>query len=167
MNKTISEEINIMRGIATLGVIAGHAFSNTKLYPINGAFWVWIFFIISGYLQGYSFFTERYSLDIRGIKRFWINRGLRILPLFWLILILSCMFHYFFKREVFHSFDFLRQFFVLTSNYYLVGPLWSISTEIHFYFLVPFICLLIKKTPESYVVLICLVMTYYLYVFFF
>lgn len=49
----ISRSIDIIRGAAALGVIWGHSMYGLSLpVELNGAFWVWIFLPISGYLVG-------------------------------------------------------------------------------------------------------------------
>lgn len=88
MNKLVSEEIDIIRGTSAIGVIIGHTLYE-NFHVLNGAFWVWIFFSVSGFLQGNSFFDGKYPLNKHGIKTYWKNRILRIVPLFWLILVLG------------------------------------------------------------------------------
>ena len=136
-----------MRGIAALGVIIGHTLY-TKLPVINGAFWVWVFFILSGYLQGHSFFESRYPFDKKGFRRFYVNRALRIIPLFWLILISGYLLRSFFGQSI-APFHFFKELLALTSNIETVGPLWSISAEIKFYIAAPILCFFLTKVPTK------------------
>lgn len=149
MNKIVSEDIDIIRGLAAIGVVVGHTLNGFVSVPLlDGGFWVWIFFVLSGYLQGHSFFSGRYGQDAGGIKGYWINRGLRILPLFWLALALGFSIRFAYEGRMFDG-QMLRQFLALTNNTTLVGPLWSITAEIHLYLLVPFIVWLMSRYRSS------------------
>jgi peptidoglycan/LPS O-acetylase OafA/YrhL len=63
----ISYGIDWLRGFACLGVIYGHSICGFK-YPLelNGAFWVWVFFPISGYLVSKGFINKSYNFNMRG-----------------------------------------------------------------------------------------------------
>lgn len=138
-----------MRGIACLGVIWGHSISeNTVLrisglpIYINGAFWVWIFFSISGYLIAKSFLQQHYSPSYKGYVKFLLNRALRILPLAYLALIIGLIASFIagdVPSSVIKQFLFISHF----NDMSLSGPLWSVATELHFYlfafFLMPII----------------------------
>ena len=118
-----------MRGIACLGVIWGHSISeNTVLrigglpIYINGAFWVWIFFSISGYLIAKSFLQQHYSPSYKGYEKFLFNRALRILPLAYLALIIGLIAS-FIARDVPSSV--IKQFLFIShfNDMSLSGPL--------------------------------------------
>jgi peptidoglycan/LPS O-acetylase OafA/YrhL len=160
MKDITSEEIDILRGIAALGVIAGHSlYVDWKV--INGAFWVWIFFVVSGFLQGYFFFSGRYTLDRKGICRYYFNRLIRIVPLLWLILLIGWATKY----SVDHSIDFVqmfREFFCLTNDYQSVGAVWTIACEMSFYLAVPFLIFAFKK-KQSVFLLMIVVLIFFIY----
>lgn len=138
-----SKEIDTLRGIAVLGVIVGHTLQ-TKFFVIDGAFWVWIFFITSGFLQAYYFRSGRYDLSFYGIKRYFLNRFLRIFPLFWLMLVFKIGLDLLLDHSINWTQVFLN-FFCCTSHYGILGSLWSISTEIQMYVVVPLIVFLMRK----------------------
>ncbi len=101
---------------------------------------VWIFFTLSGYLMGKGFTLGRYSLDEAGMKVFLRNRFLRIASVYYGGLLLLTVFRYpafFLWRNAWILleiciFDFRGDLPVAS-----VGALWSISTEVQFYLLVP------------------------------
>jgi peptidoglycan/LPS O-acetylase OafA/YrhL len=164
MDKAISEDIDIIRGIAALGVIVGHSLYCYKaLRVLDGAFWVWIFFIVSGYLQGSAFFSGRYALNFSGVKKFWINRGLRILPLFWFVLALGFIANFVLGQPLSGS-VIVREFFAATSQYTLVGPFWTIAIEMQFYLLVPLLVFLFKKVPGDLFTVMFFVICYWLHI---
>lgn len=88
-----SRSIDVIHGMAALGVIWGHSIQGSH-YPLklNGAFWVWIFLGISGYLVGKSFTLDRYGLTVGGYMRFAWNRALRIVPLYEIAIFIGLIF---------------------------------------------------------------------------
>ncbi len=131
-----SRAIDVARGLAALGVIWGHAIYNLGIpLELNGAFWVWVFLPISGYLVGRSFTDGGYRLDLAGFGRFLRNRSLRIVPLATLALVIGLTIHL--AAGVAVPDGAWRQFlFVPAGNdMSLVGPLWTVAAEIQFYVL--------------------------------
>jgi peptidoglycan/LPS O-acetylase OafA/YrhL len=106
---------------------------------------VWIFFILSGFLMGKSFFTHRYDISGKGIKKFYLNRMIQIFPIYYLcIFIVSVFIH----PEILKISNLENLFRLLTFtndselNMNINGALWSLSTEIQFYILAPFLVIL-------------------------
>jgi peptidoglycan/LPS O-acetylase OafA/YrhL len=150
----LNKSIDIIRGAAALGVIWGHSISSTSRLPIqlNGAFWVWIFFSISGYLVGRGFIGGSYALSLSGIRCFLTNRALRIIPLAYTALGIGVMVNYINDTKM--PVTTLSQFLFISplNDMSLSGPLWSVATEIQFYlaacFLVPLVCLVFRRGGE-------------------
>lgn len=145
MDKSISKDLDIIRGIAALGVIVAHCLDEKFYFLLNGAYWVWIFFVVSGFLQGYSFITHRYTLDLKGVTRFYLNRALRILPLFWLGVLIGYAIICHSQFKIVPVSQLIKELFTLTNIYETVGPLWSLSAEIHFYLLVPLLMYVLMR----------------------
>lgn len=121
-----------------LCVVFGHDLSWLLLG--SGAGGIWIFFTLSGYLMGKAFWSERYSLSENGVLDFYRNRILRIVPLYlFSTLVLGLLV----RPELFsrNGLETLLRLLTFTfSGYENVGGngvLWSISTEMQFYLLVP------------------------------
>jgi peptidoglycan/LPS O-acetylase OafA/YrhL len=76
----------ILRGLAAISVVVWHLEGYKAEMPsaINtpGRTAVWIFFGISGYVIAYGFVHRRYRLVWPDLRNFFINRFLRIYPLF-------------------------------------------------------------------------------------
>ena len=72
-------------GLAML-VVVGHLWS--QLAPKAGTYAVFSFYMLSGYLMTYVI-REVYGLSFSGMKRFLLNRFLRIYPLYWLVMVMT------------------------------------------------------------------------------
>jgi peptidoglycan/LPS O-acetylase OafA/YrhL len=154
----------VIRGIAAGLVLVGHVtlvvFPARTLPADASAFYrwlapspwagVWIFFTLSGYLMGKGLYTGRYRLESGRIAEFYRNRALRIAPLFFVAVLLVAALK---EREIFQpawlwnladllSFDSGSS---LPIN--LIGALWSVSTEVQFYLLVPLLAWALFSRP--------------------
>ena len=107
---------------------------------------VWIFFVLSGFLMGKAFITKRYSYSSSGILQFYINRILQICPVYYFCIFTLAIFTY---PEIFQPENIKSLIRVATFtndsllNINVDGALWSLSTEIQFYILAPFLVLFI------------------------
>ncbi|MEO1430081.1 MAG: acyltransferase [Cyanobacteria bacterium J06633_8] len=151
-----------LRGFACLMVVTIHCAPPRKsiiyddidlswLMFSHGAIAVWIFFVLSGYLMGKVFYTKRYAVDIAGVIKFWRNRILRIFPLYYFAVLILSIFVY---PEIlkFSSWGYLLRICTFTYHPYISfeavkfnDVFWSLSTEVQFYLLVPFIYSLIQN----------------------
>ena len=125
-----------------------HAEGHKAVFPtaINtpGRAAVWLFFGISGYVIGYGFIHQRYRLIPGDLKDFYLNRVLRIYPLFlslsllgWVTMWLVTGTNPLTLRDV------PAQFFAIQFNqaYLLSGVFWTLGIELHFYLLAPLLVL--------------------------
>ena len=161
-------ELDGLRGIAVLMVLAYHlfhysmmghvwsglgsfAFSATK----NGWEGVDLFFALSGFLITGILLDTR--TDPRYFRNFYARRGLRILPLYYLVLLVIWIGYA-------HSGVFVALGLVYLSNIALMfkipmlnGAIWSLSVEEHFYLIWPqFVYRLRMRTVAMVASLICL-----------
>jgi peptidoglycan/LPS O-acetylase OafA/YrhL len=137
-----SRVIDIARGTAALGVIWGHAiYGFTLPLELNGAFWVWIFLAISGYLVAKSFEPTAYGVSWSGYRHFLWNRALRIVPLAWIALATGQVLELASGQRDSGG-AILRQFlFVPPGNAMtLSAALWTVATEIQFYVVSLIVC---------------------------
>jgi len=152
-----------LRGLACLAVVMFHCiiprkiliyqnYDFTWLFVSDGIIAVWIFFCLSGYLMGKAFYTQRYTIDISGVKQFILNRALRICPLYYFSILILGIFVYPSVLRMENWGDLSRICLFLTAfpiplfaNLNWFNPvLWSLSTEVQFYLLVPFIYSIFK-----------------------
>ncbi|MBA3656689.1 MAG: acyltransferase [Gemmatimonadaceae bacterium] len=146
MLKSVSDDINVVRGVAALGVIWAHSMEPVDpRFSVNGAYWVWIFFVTSGYLQGQSFAGGRYKSSLQGAKTFWRNRARRILPLFWLALTIGTAIRLGILGQSLGVRMVTLEYLGIMPRNPIVGPLWSIAAELHLYIMTPFFCLVLSR----------------------
>ena len=149
--------IDAIRGIAILLVIMTHSFQifdlGSKLNAMfsMGAKGVQMFFVASSFTLFLSF-NHRKNTEERYIRNFFIRRFFRIAPMYYIGI---CFF--FLTKEMQDS----NQLASIISNIFFIhgiNPLWissivpggwSISAEMIFYLLVPFLAIKIKNTNQS------------------
>jgi peptidoglycan/LPS O-acetylase OafA/YrhL len=133
----------IIRGLAAISVVIWHTVGHEAGFPmvnIPGRTAVWIFFGISGYVISYGFLHRRYLLDGPGLKHFYLNRFLRIYPLFLLLSVLGWLTMWAGSgTNPLEWGDLPGQFFGLQFNhaYKLNSVFWTLGLEIQFYAIAP------------------------------
>lgn len=143
---------NFLRGCAALFVLMFHVYLILNLiYPNIKLAWigatpawvgVWIFFMLSGYLIGKAFFLEKYKTDsILDFLNFYLQRAIRILPIYFFIVFLDI---FFVNTNVYvNNFDALRRVLFFSINTSgptaMVGNLWFICSLIFLYLITPFV----------------------------
>ena len=135
-----------LRGIAILVVILAHFGVNRILRPlhisIDGDIGVNIFFVISGFLITTLLLKEKLKHGNISLKRFYIRRVLRILPVAYLFLIVLIILNILFKLEI-QWLDFLASFAFLKNlpikNEPYTAHFWSLAVEVQFYLIFPFL----------------------------
>jgi peptidoglycan/LPS O-acetylase OafA/YrhL len=108
---------------------------------------VWLFFALSGYLL-YLPFARRDYADGGGVdhQRYALNRMLRILPLYYVVLIVFML-----VNEHGGTGGQWLRFATFTESYSgstvraVDGPMWSVAVEIQFYALLPLLAIVINK----------------------
>lgn len=160
------DALHALRGFGCLMVVVIHCAPPRKsiiygdvdlswLMFSHGAIAVWIFFVLSGYLMGKVFYTKRYSVDVAGVIKFWRNRALRIFPLYYFAVLILSIFVY---PEIlkFSSWGYLLRICTFTYHPYISFDVvkfndvfWSLSTEVQFYLIVPFVYSLIQNRLDN------------------
>ncbi len=164
---------DLLRAFAIFCVVHGHGKNLLKGSLFEGFPWIRlphgvdIFFVISGFLIGYSFIVNSNrthgKLTLSKALNFWKRSALRILPNYFLILGINYLLV---KRGILNgSIDNLSiwKFITFTQNlfypfYDFFWESWSLATQEWFYLLFPiFLMLLSKKYKIKYVIpFICL-----------
>tara|TARA_Y100000591_G_C21814867_1_gene690061 strand:+ start:2 stop:1879 length:1878 start_codon:yes stop_codon:yes gene_type:complete len=146
MKLTYRSEIDGLRGLSVLGVLLFHL--KFELFS-GGYLGVDVFIVISGYLIT-SIIFDNLKLEKFNFKVFFLRRAKRLLPSYFVVLLISLFFSYLFllpedllkfSKSLLSSTFFVSNFFFwLTSGYWEEGgfnPLlhtWSLSLEWQFYF---------------------------------
>lgn len=108
---------------------------------------VQVFFVISGYLIVDSFKRQLdFSSEKVILKKFYLNRFFRIIPLWWLLLGIMFILNEISSDVLFYNMSFLFGFISFKGENLPVPPSWSLFVEEIFYLLFPFIFCL---TPLS------------------
>lgn len=173
--KKWSQELEGLRGLASLWVVLGHICILTSFhFPIlsDPAIGVDLFILLSGYLMAKNYVERKEKepwTDGATFKKFWLRRFFRIAPLYYVLLILAIGFGSYFgeARSIIGHFysetqtnssrysdsSFLNVFthltfmfgFLPSFSFNTVLPDWSIGLEMQFYFLFPFIMLAVMR----------------------
>jgi peptidoglycan/LPS O-acetylase OafA/YrhL len=165
-------QLDVVRTLAAFMVIIDHNFFH-RLFPFAryspfGYTGVVIFFVISGYLITYGLLADRQkALALKvGMGKvyqfFFLKRALRILPLYYLIVLLAYLTH----LEPVYSYIEYFLFHVGTVAIFLerdfgrsVGHLWSLNIEEQFYLIWPFVIIIaarFRRQPQVILVAIIL-----------
>ncbi|WP_338767579.1 acyltransferase [Bernardetia sp. ABR2-2B] len=154
------EYIDALRGWAILGVIATHVVAlnssviGTKIddiieaFMISGLYGVQLFFVISAFTVFYSFKRTVSSDAKHAIKAFLIKRLFRIIPVYYIgILLIVITTSSYSLKAVLANMFFIHDFIPQYMN--LVGGGWSIGVEVTFYLCVPIIWKYVNSLDKS------------------
>ena len=163
--------INYLRGLAVGIVLLFHLKVFDNIYFLPGGFLgVDIFFVISGYILTSIFLKNK--INLTQFISFYERRARRILPMYLLVIILTT----FASNEFFTNVNFsntletVKYSLMSISNYYFINNgigygedasnfypllhLWSLSIEMHFYFLLPIILFFTKNDSKFLLILV-------------
>lgn len=150
----------IFRYCLALMVVLAHLWPSLTNW--TGIYGVFGFYIMSGYLMTFVL-TNVYVYSLDGLKRFFINRILRIYPLYIIFLLLSVVVIYFLpeiSRQINPRMllpttlvDWVRNFVIFNLTFEnktrLVPPAWSLNVELFFYIVMALI--LARKQSLVYI----------------
>jgi peptidoglycan/LPS O-acetylase OafA/YrhL len=144
-----NKRLDILRCVAVLAVIMRHSYVSHFLQTIG---WVGVdlFFVLSGFLISGLLFSEFKKRKAISFKRFFIRRGLKIYPAFYVFLILTGTAGYLVFHSVAPATNYLRDiFFVMNYTHGVWDHTWSLGVEEHFYIFLPiFLLLLIRYSSH-------------------
>ena len=155
--------VESLRALAALAVLEGHVYGVSRGYGLSayatyldrlllgGGFGVYLFFALTGYLL-YRPFARRDLASGSGVRlgRYAANRALRILPLYYFVLVVYILAidHGGSATTWWRSLLLLENFFPATLAH-VDGVMWSLVVEVQFYILLPFIAFAIMKVASS------------------
>lgn len=160
-----------IRAIAVILVIIAHWFPVKWVTDVGfGAIGVEIFFVLSGFLISRILLTYRFSYEsIPGLKRwamirnFMIRRALRIIPIYYLLLVVLILIRNFFPNPVYSDFGwyffYLQNILVFKLQAWPGGKLshlWTLAVEEQFYLIWPLILMFTPIRFLRHVLVICL-----------
>lgn len=130
-------KIDFLRGIAILLVLFRHHPFIDNTTVAAGWMGVDLFFVLSGFLVSGLLFNEYKRRDSVNIGRFFLRRGFKIYPLFYVTIVLVIFLKYVNENHWPPIGPVLSELFFLQS--YITGLIpvtWSLAVEEHFYILV-------------------------------
>lgn len=146
--RPVMPELDSVRGIAVAGVVLLHAFYTQyiglqftglprlfMLATLYGWLGVNLFFVLSGFLITGILLDSKQKPQYS--RRFYTRRALRILPAYYLLLILLAVLHQASAAFLGLSFVYLANVTGLFNIFADYPPLWSLAVEEHFYIFWP------------------------------
>jgi peptidoglycan/LPS O-acetylase OafA/YrhL len=135
-----------MRGLAIIIVLLYHLGINRLLRHYDG--WLFgrmgvdIFFVLSGFLVTTLLIKETVATGAISLKKFYVRRILRIVPVAYLFLCVMLVLNYFFHfsislKSFACGFLYLKNLPLTGINDHWTTHLWSVSVEVQFYLLFP------------------------------
>jgi peptidoglycan/LPS O-acetylase OafA/YrhL len=144
-----NKRIDILRFVAVLMVLLHHS-TVSHFFQVWGWVGVDLFFVLSGFLISGLLFSEYKKRHAISFQRFFIRRGLKIYPAFYVFLLITGVA----GHVVFHSVApptlYLNEMFFVM-NYFggVWTHTWSLGVEEHFYILLPiFLSILIRHSSD-------------------
>jgi peptidoglycan/LPS O-acetylase OafA/YrhL len=155
-------ELDGIRGIAILTVLLYHVFAYSMMRGVwtgfphlvqrvmeHGARGVDLFFVLSGFLITGILLDTR--SDPRYFRNFYARRALRILPVYYAVLLAILIFYRHSGNYVLLSFFYLSNIAPILGIAMVNGAMWSLSVEEHYYLLWP---LLVRKLQPQTVAVV-------------
>jgi peptidoglycan/LPS O-acetylase OafA/YrhL len=145
-----NKRLDVLRCVAVLLVM----FSHGGVWPAaarHGWIGVDLFFVLSGFLISGLLFNEYKTRSSISFKRFFIRRGLKIYPAFYLFLFLTGALYYLLFRSLSSRTQYLAEVFFVQNYWHGVWDhTWSLGVEEHFYILLPTVLLLlVRRSPDQ------------------
>ena len=137
VNSSRVPQLDILRAVAVLLVIAHHAH-----WFQPGWIGVDLFFVLSGFLVSGLLFRELRDTNSLAIGRFFVRRGFKIYPAFYslvAVMVLASPRHNYLPEILF------------LQNYssWSIGHTWSLAIEEHFYIVLPLLLVLLWKLKRT------------------
>jgi peptidoglycan/LPS O-acetylase OafA/YrhL len=139
---TRNQPLDVLRGMAVFMVLLCHS-PNANILK-NGWVGVDLFFVLSGFLISGLLFGEIERSGTIDFKRFWIRRGFKIYPSFYVLLSVTALAFLVLSKTV--PKQLLGDAFFLQGYFPHVWEHgWSLAVEEHFYFTLPIVLLLLIR----------------------
>jgi len=149
-----------LRAISIFFVLVSHIFYNSENEDLKilGRVGVEIFFVISGFLITTLLLKEKVLTSKINLKKFYIRRAFRILPVVLLYLLVLSFLNGLFdlgisNRSFVAAIFFVKNLPIPNTGDWYTGHLWSLAIEEQFYLLFPFLIMRLTIPAYKYFVL--------------
>ncbi|WJG10458.1 acyltransferase [Aliiglaciecola sp. LCG003] len=158
---------NGIRALAALTVVFTHIgayrflehhnyISRELIQSFDGSAGVQAFFILSGFLITYLLVKEYHRTGTVSLYNFYLRRTLRIFPLYFLVVFLIGILHFFGSgvtngESILFSIFYIYNFIPKEWYSSVLGHTWSLAVEEHFYLIWPFVFITMAKYPSKLV----------------
>ena len=173
------DSLDVLRGVAILLVLFRHLPGNDASAPVSfiqsiGWTGVDLFFVLSGFLISGLLFTEFYKTGTLDVKRFWLRRGLKIWPSYYLVYGVAMLLTVIATGNSQLLITYAPNY-VFIQNYLeravRWNHSWSIAVEEHFYLILPLVLLVLipaklKKLPKILLSVCVFVLAFRVFLFF-
>jgi peptidoglycan/LPS O-acetylase OafA/YrhL len=125
----------------------------TKTLATGGWIGVDLFFVLSGFLIGGLLFREYQTHGEISLKRFFLRRGLKIYPPFWVFIAFALFVETAHGGRLSNAVHWLPSELLFLQNYGTPGPwsyTWSLAVEEHFYLILPLALLVLVMKSRSH-----------------
>lgn len=156
-----SARVESLRAVAALAVLVGHVFGVTharqgpesflERLVASGWFAVYVFFVLTGYLLFWPFARRAFASGPRtDLRRYALNRALRILPLYYVVLVV-----YMLVRADGGTLEQWVLFATFSENFststiLTINPvMWSLVVEVHFYAVLPLVAIGLERVARG------------------
>jgi peptidoglycan/LPS O-acetylase OafA/YrhL len=144
-----NKRLDILRCVAVLAVMFRHTEISALLRRV-GWIGVDLFFVLSGFLISGLLFSEYKKRRTISLKRFYIRRGLKIYPAFYVFLFLTGLVSYFiFHKTATPAYYFHDVFFIMNYEHGVWDHTWSLGVEEHFYIFLPIFLLVVARYSSN------------------
>src|SRR6267142_564411 len=144
-----NKRLDILRCVAVFLVMFDHG----GIWPAvthNGWIGVDLFFVLSGFLISGLLFSEYKTRSSISFKRFFIRRGLKIYPAFYLFLVLTGVLSRIVFRILPPTPHYLHEVFFVQNYWHGVWDrTWTLAVEEHFYIFLPVLLLLLVRLSPN------------------
>ncbi len=141
----------MLRGIAILLVLGAHSFwPYLSVWRAIGASGVALFFVLSGFLISGLLFSEYQKTGRVDVVHFWVRRGFKIYPGFYLLLAWTVSIKYLLPHQGVSLAKSALVNMVFLQNYVpsvglFIPQSWSLAVEEHFYLALPLLLMLLIR----------------------
>lgn len=159
--------LDSVRGLAAFSVVIYHILSahwgwmrsvQWSFCLFNGSDAVSLFFVLSGIVLSYRYFQKPDSIQTMNYKTFVIARAFRILPAYWIMIIIYYLYAHsnelytsaFLSDTLHNKYGFIEEFVLMRDKHELYLPSWTLAVELGLSLLLPMFVLVYQQQRQMF-----------------